>query len=400
MSQDESGSRASPEAERRGSDVRPEGRARFSHDRSAPTEKARRLFAEHTFLRDEEVLDAQQRVTDTASWAWAPDDDELVWSPNYFRLLGYEPGEAQPSREFFADHVHPLDRELVLDAAAEGRDVEYRVIRRDGATRFFRARQVAHLPATPGRPERYVGIVQDLTEARRSNVVIETHIAISEALAGWVSLDRDAEGLLARVSAALRCFRAGVWVPRGHVMVVAAYWDEEGAAEKDRILEMPVRYGEGVMGSAWQRREPICVSDYLADPQYAEHHDLVEAAAIRGLLALPLCAGDDIVALAGFASHDTLHLSGSDYLSLSVFSQRLGRFLAARTEELANPLLSPRERELLQLAAEGVSGSEIAARLHISRETVKSHFTHIYTKLGVSDRAAAVAVGMRRGLLS
>jgi PAS domain S-box-containing protein len=62
--------------------------------------------------------------------------------------------------------------------------------------------------------------------------------------------------------------------------------------------------------------------------------------------------------------------------------------------------LTPREREVLQLAAEGLSGPNIAERLFVSPGTVKTHFKHIYEKLGVRDRAAAVARGLRLGFIA
>ena len=62
--------------------------------------------------------------------------------------------------------------------------------------------------------------------------------------------------------------------------------------------------------------------------------------------------------------------------------------------------LSGRELELLQFAAEGLSGPAIADELFLSPATVKKHFENIYAKLGVGDRAAAVATGMRHGLIS
>jgi two-component system nitrate/nitrite response regulator NarL len=63
------------------------------------------------------------------------------------------------------------------------------------------------------------------------------------------------------------------------------------------------------------------------------------------------------------------------------------------------PALTPREREILLLTADGCNAPEIGRRLYLSPTTVKTHLQHLYEKLGVSDRAAAVAEAMRRGLL-
>ena len=61
--------------------------------------------------------------------------------------------------------------------------------------------------------------------------------------------------------------------------------------------------------------------------------------------------------------------------------------------------LTPRELEIIQLAAQGRTGPRIADDLVVSRCTVKSHFENVYSKLGVPDRAAAVAKAMRLGLI-
>ncbi len=65
----------------------------------------------------------------------------------------------------------------------------------------------------------------------------------------------------------------------------------------------------------------------------------------------------------------------------------------------AETKLTAREHEVLRLVAEGHTAPDIATRLYIEPSTVKSHLQNIYGKLGVSERAAAVAEGMRRGLL-
>lgn len=65
----------------------------------------------------------------------------------------------------------------------------------------------------------------------------------------------------------------------------------------------------------------------------------------------------------------------------------------------ARAVLSDRELQILTLVAEGLSVPRMAERLYLSQATVKTHLNHIYEKLDVSDRAAAVAEGMRRGLV-
>jgi DNA-binding NarL/FixJ family response regulator len=62
--------------------------------------------------------------------------------------------------------------------------------------------------------------------------------------------------------------------------------------------------------------------------------------------------------------------------------------------------LSPREIEVLKLVADGATNQVAARKLLVSETTIKTHLLHIYTKLGVRDRASAVATAYKRGLIS
>ncbi|HXP57961.1 MAG TPA: response regulator transcription factor [Streptosporangiaceae bacterium] len=62
--------------------------------------------------------------------------------------------------------------------------------------------------------------------------------------------------------------------------------------------------------------------------------------------------------------------------------------------------LSPRELEVLKLVADGATNQLAARKLLVSETTIKTHLLHIYTKLGVRDRASAVATAYKRGLIS
>ena len=77
----------------------------------------------------------------------------------------------------------------------------------------------------------------------------------------------------------------------------------------------------------------------------------------------------------------------------------LAREIRARRERGDDPVLTARETEILRRIADGLSAPEIAEELVLGVTTVKTHLHNIYGKLDVSDRAAAVAVAMRRGLL-
>ncbi len=68
-------------------------------------------------------------------------------------------------------------------------------------------------------------------------------------------------------------------------------------------------------------------------------------------------------------------------------------------ERSARPVLTDRESQVLSLIADGLSGPEIGQQLFISASTVKTHVKSVLEKLAVSDRAAAVAEAMRRGLI-
>jgi ATP/maltotriose-dependent transcriptional regulator MalT len=74
--------------------------------------------------------------------------------------------------------------------------------------------------------------------------------------------------------------------------------------------------------------------------------------------------------------------------------------LLGQVRRPAQEPLSAREREVLELVARGATNREAARTLFVSEATVKTHLLHVYAKLGVNDRAAAVAEAFQRGILS
>ena len=84
----------------------------------------------------------------------------------------------------------------------------------------------------------------------------------------------------------------------------------------------------------------------------------------------------------------------------SVLAPSVAGRLMGRVRRPSDGALSKREREVLALIADGTTNREAARKLFVSEATIKTHLLHIYDKLGVRDRAAAVGEAYKRGLLS
>lgn len=78
---------------------------------------------------------------------------------------------------------------------------------------------------------------------------------------------------------------------------------------------------------------------------------------------------------------------------------RVAEKITRRLTETSRITLTAREIEVLDLAARGNSNNEIAGKLFITEATVKSHFVHIFNKLGVADRTAAVTTALKRKII-
>lgn len=85
--------------------------------------------------------------------------------------------------------------------------------------------------------------------------------------------------------------------------------------------------------------------------------------------------------------------------TLAAIGAELGEFIARRRGQFEAARLTPRELQVLELAADGYSVPAIAERLDVSATTIRTHMERIYEKLVVHDRGGAVATGMRLGLI-
>lgn len=123
-----------------------------------------------------------------------------------------------------------------------------------------------------------------------------------------------------------------------------------------------------------------------------DDEELLERARAAGAVGYLLkdAAGDEVVAAVRRAHEEGV-----------ATSSELGSSPPAVRPASAEPVpdLSDRECEVLQLFADGHLPGEVADRLFISPKTVRNHLSHIYAKLGVSDRSQAIVAALRHGLI-
>ena len=162
------------------------------------------------------------------------------------------------------------------------------------------------------------------------------------------------------------------------------------ALEKPDVVLMDLSLGDGPGGAEVTARLTSLASPprVLVLTTYDTEADILAAieAGATGYL-LKDSSPEDLAAAVRAAA------AGQTALAPSIAQRLMER---ARTPAQS---LSPRELEVLQLVADGLSTLAISKRLFLSQATVKSHLVHVYTKLGVDSRTSAVAAATEAGLL-
>jgi DNA-binding CsgD family transcriptional regulator len=359
------------------------------------------------------LLAVTEELAQTGSWELDLGSRELVWSEGMYRILGLEPaGQAVSEAEVLA-HVYPEDRErierMVADVTERPETVPeqgiahaVRMVRADGSVRELRG--LGRVELDESRPARWIGSVQDVTEQRLSERELRAHYGVGQALREWESFELGVVDLLRRIATALDYPMASLWLwdATAQELTCRAFWtapDIESAEEFEQSKRaVTFAAGEGTPGRAWQTREPVVTLDVATDPDFRPR-DAAVAAGIASAVAFPAVGPDGPVAVLSFYSFEHRVPSAELVRTLTAIGLELGRFLSRRRAELGPRPLSARELEVLRLGAEGLSGPQIAEELVLSPATVRTHFAHIYEKLGVGDRAAAVAQALRTGLI-
>jgi len=363
----------------------------------------------------ERLLSAGERLADFGTWDLDLTTRRTRWSDGMWRISGLEPDQRWLSIERVLETVHPGDRARIAailaavveqpnQVAPECMAIEYRAIRADGSVREVVARGWIELDES-GRPARWVGCGHDVTDQRLVQRGLSAHLAVGRALRKWESFQHSVVPFLREFCSALELPIASFWSWNAEdgCLKRRASWFAPGTplCDFDETLGWSaLRPGESMSGVAWQVGSPLLIEDLRTDPRMGPvGRACATRLELRSGIAVPAMHDGERLALVSFYSAEPVTASERLLLTLSEIGGEIGRFLSRRRADLGRQLLTQREVEILQLAAEGNTGPTIAKLLVVSPATVKTHFENMYEKLGVGDRAAAVAHALRLGLI-
>jgi PAS domain S-box-containing protein len=350
------------------------------------------------------LYDRAEELAGFGTWEWTP--RRILWSDNLFRLYGLRPAEITPSADYVFAHCHPDDQKRLrhahegLGLTGQRRDLQYRYIRPDGTVRHLTSTVVSAGEAG-GRSRKVLGTVQDVTDQRQAERELAARFAVSDALSDWEPGPQGARRLVRDLAEALEFDVGMMWIPRDDLLAAWVIWQARPSASpqlESAVFAARLGRHEGLAGSAWASAVPTRVAD-LAPDAFDTVRAMDGRTGMYGSLAVPTTCGDEVVAVLTFASQRQAPLTDQFMRSLLGIGYEIGHFLARRRGELSAPALTARELQVLQLSATSHTRRQIADKIDVSDATVKTHLEHIYRKLGVPDRASAVAAALRQGLI-
>lgn len=312
------------------------------------------------------LLSTATRLAGIGTFRWDLTADKLCCSERTAQLLGLAPDDRTPTtRRVIETAVHPTDRDRAfelrdrsLTQAAPVPASEWLLVDPSDHTRWI-CMNMEPARFEGSRVVEMAGSMLDVTAHHEWERERDLLLAGSRTWEAGSTAGANLTSLVADLVKALDWEAGTVWTePDGGESVCQAHWSRSGRAAPE-AGDLPWR---------------------------------------PGVLTVPVPAGERTAGRLELLRGAGPPLNPQLDRALQAAARQLGDYLAHHGGVVASPLTA-RETEVLELASHGGSSASIADRLVVSTSTIKTHFEHIYDKLGVTDRAGAVAEGLRRGLI-
>ncbi len=259
--------------------------------------RQQRRNAENALRESEERLRLAIEATNDGLWDWDIAHGAVNYSPAYFTMLGFEPGELNAVLNTWLDRIHPDDRDAVwkvnqacIDGEIPAFETEFRMLHKDGSWRWILGRGKKVAQDANGRATRLVGTHTDITDRKHTEEALQRRAREMEALYR-ISLEINSTTelmvllhTLVEQAAALVNARMGflyLLQEDGHTLELAVSHNLPGNYYQGVTMQI----GEGLSGRIAQLRQPMMVQDYQ---NWEGRAKIFSEAPFRRVLGAPL----------------------------------------------------------------------------------------------------------------
>ncbi len=255
-----------------------------------------------------------------AYWHWDLNSNETYFSPRYYRMLGYEPGEFPANFQSWLDLMHPDDRSRVVPPIkkavknAEPFEEEFRLKSKNGDWVWISGRGKSYELDKRGIPHRIVGVHVDITERKRANKALRFYLGLHEIVAEVSSIMMNARSDEIDEAVHMTLEKIGRYygLDRGYIFLYSEgnlvmdnihEWCAKGVQpQKDRIQNFPVKEHRWLHKQIINNK-PVLIDDVDSLPARAEtEKQEFKVQNIKSLVSFPLVLEGHVIGMMGFDS--------------------------------------------------------------------------------------------------
>ncbi len=300
-------------------------------------------------LDDITTYERAQEIGGIGTWVSSLEDKSLKWSRQTYRIFGIPNGTAVNVDTFFAA-VHPDDREpvrLAVEKAIAERStysIDHRVVLPDGSQRWVYERADVVFDAS-GRAARLIGVVQDITERKRSEEEAQLLQTIALTMGEEMSdLNSALEVVLRKVCETTGWLVGEAWLPSGDNTCIefsgAGYTREpalDAFVESNRQLRFTA--DQPIVGTVWSTKKPLWVED-ISDEKRSPRWQQARDAGLKSVMGIPVLAGQTVVAVLAFLMRESRPEDQRLMDMVSGVAAQLGLVIQRKTAETRLHFLS------------------------------------------------------------
>lgn len=257
-------------------------------------------------LESKDLLNKAEEIAKLGSWELDLTKNYLYWSDEIYRIFGIKPQEFKATYEAFLDTVHPEDRKLVDEAYSgslrDGKDnyeVEHRIIRKsDGEIRFVHEK-CEHLRNASGKIIKSIGMVQDITDRKKTEEKIKNYnrtlMALERSNKAMTHITSEPE-MLNEICKIIveECNYPLVWIGYAesdedkNVRSVASFGFDETYLKQLNVTWADTERGRGPTGTAIRTGKPVMCDNMLTDPKFKPWREAALKYGYASSISLPL----------------------------------------------------------------------------------------------------------------